>query len=127
VEGNISSGLKIGVTVCIVVAVVAVMLVIFQVGMYFTREYIADTTADTASLYNGEVGSLEAYVGTVQIPMIYNALVRSGDNWVTIEVRDNGLLVEYAGTADCLLDYFDRRAGVTIEGDKVVLKLEKVA
>jgi hypothetical protein len=122
---NISSGLKVGVTMCVVVAIISTLLLIFQLGKAVVRQYVTDTAESTSALHSGEVGSMDAFVDSVQVPMIYNALNRSGDNWANIELYDNSSYPTISSTsADSLLNYFNRKGYVTIDNETVIIRLE---
>jgi hypothetical protein len=71
------------------------------------------------------MGSIHNYIGAVQVPMIYNALMRSEDTWSRIEIySETAAPLGSSVTADPLLRYFHRKADVTLNGSVVELRLE---
>jgi hypothetical protein len=111
---------------CIVVAIVSTLLVIFQLSMGVARTYVTNAAVNTTTLYAGEVGAIADYAIAVQVPMIYNALIRSDENWTYLTLVDGPVAtVGDAHSADALLKHFGEKANVEIEDDTVKVILVK--
>jgi hypothetical protein len=115
---TISSGMKIGVTMCVVIAIVSTILLLFQAGMNVTREYVTEMSFDTATLHSGELGEMVYYGDPVPVPMIYNALMRSEDNWTEIKIGSSTV------SPDTLLNNFHRKATVKVTDSTVTLEYQ---